>query len=91
MDIGWKIASGISLAVAGILADKMVDLGWKAVTGRVPPRNTEEEAQANILELALFAIISGLFVTLFRRVTTKKVNAWYGGNRKDVLAEAETA
>lgn len=88
MDLGWKIASGLSVAVAGILADKIVDFGWKAVTGRVPPRDTKEEAEANLVELAVFAVISGLLVTFLRRAATKKVNTWYGGKTKDALGEA---
>ncbi|MBD3689269.1 DUF4235 domain-containing protein [Nanchangia anserum] len=87
MDIGWKIASAGSLAVAGFIADKIVDLGWKAVTGHTAPRNAEEEAQANLAEVVIFGVVSGVLVTLIRRLTVKQTNKWYGGRTKDAVAE----
>lgn len=87
MDIGWKIASAGSLAVAGFVADKIVDVGWKAATGRTAPRGPEEEAQANIVELVVFGVVSGVLVTLIQRLAVKQTNKWYGGRHKDAIAE----
>ncbi|MDU0968899.1 MAG: DUF4235 domain-containing protein [Actinomycetaceae bacterium] len=87
MDIGWKIASAASLAAAGFVADKIVDVGWKAVTGRTAPRSPEEEAEANLAEVLIFGVVSGVLVTLIQRVAVKQTNKWYGGRHKDVVAE----
>lgn len=91
MDIGWKIASAGSLAVAGFVADRIVDLGWKAVTGHTAPRGPEEEAKANLAEVILFGVISGVLVTLVQRVAVKQTNKWYGGCSKDAIAEHSEA
>ena len=54
MDIGWKVASAASVAGAGFVADRLIDLIWKGFTGHKPPRGSEDEAVANMLEVALF-------------------------------------
>lgn len=87
MDIGWKIASAASLAVAGIVADKSVDIIWKVATGRKPPRGSEEEGQAGILEIAIFGVVSGLLVALIQHFALGKANKWYGGKNRDMFAE----
>ena len=87
MDIGWKIASAGSLAVAGFIADRVVDAGWKVATGHSAPRGAEEEAQANLAEVLVFAVVSGVLVTLIQRLAVKQTNKWYVGRHKDAIAE----
>lgn len=87
MDIGWKIASAASLGLAGLVADKLVNVGWKAVTGHDAPKGPEEEAQANLAELIVFGVVSGVLVTLIQRVAIKQTNKWYGGRHKNAIAE----
>ncbi|MDO5747439.1 MAG: DUF4235 domain-containing protein [Actinomycetaceae bacterium] len=87
MDIGWKVASAGALAVANLLAGAIVNTGWKKVTGRKPPANGEEAATANLAEVIIFAVISGILVAVFQRMALRQTNAWYGGKRKNILAE----
>lgn len=89
MDIGWKIASAGSLAVAGFLADKIVDVGWKSVTGHTAPRNPEEEAEANLAEVVIFGVVSGVLVTLIQRFAVKQTNKWYGGRKKNAIEDGK--
>ena len=89
MDIGWKIASAASLAVAGIVADKTVDVIWKAATGHKPPRDGDESGQAGILEIAIFGVVSGLLVAIIQHFALGRANKWYGGKNRDMLAEKQ--
>ena len=85
MDIGWKVASAASLAGAGLVANLVINAGWKLVTGHKPPQDGEEAAQSSLLEVVLFAAISGVAVSLIQRAAMRRTNSWYGGRHKDVL------
>ena len=84
MDIGWKIASGIAVAVSGIAANAIVDNGWKLVTGHKPPKG-DQEATEQLLEVAIFGVLSGLVVTVMRRYAMRGAAKWYGGSEKAPL------
>lgn len=86
MDIGWKLASAASLAVANIAAGQIVNVGWKAATGRKPPVEGEDAATATLLEVVLFGVISGVLIAVLQRFAVQKTNKWYGGRGKDMLA-----
>lgn len=85
MDIGWKAASTAALLIAGLVSDNIVNVAWKAVTGHHPPRG-EDEAEARLAELLVFAVVSAILATLLRRLTMKKAAKWYGGSQKRLLA-----
>ena len=85
MDIGWKAASAVSLAGAGLVANLVINSAWKLVTGHKPPQDGEEAAQASVLEVGIFAAISGVAVTLIQRAAMRRANSWYGGRDKDPL------
>ncbi|MDO5672664.1 MAG: DUF4235 domain-containing protein [Actinomycetaceae bacterium] len=81
MDIGWKIAQGAAIVVAGLVSDNIVDLGWKIFTGHKPPRDAEDEAR--IAEVLVFAVISGVIVALAQRFAVRKAAAWYGDRKPE--------
>lgn len=85
MDIGWKLASAGSLAVATLAANTVVKFGWKAATGHTPPSDGEEAATANLAEVVIFAAVSGILVTVFQRLAMRKANHWYGGKKRNAL------
>lgn len=85
MDIGWKLASAASLAVANIAANQIVNVGWKLVTGHKPPSDGDDAATANVAEVVLFGVISGVLVILLQRAAVQKTNKWYGGRIKNAL------
>ena len=89
MDIGWKVASAASVAGAGFVADRLIDLIWKGFTGHKPPRGSEDEAVANMLEVALFGALSGLTVGLIQRLAVRGTSKWYGGKNKNALANSQ--
>ncbi|WP_092562274.1 DUF4235 domain-containing protein [Bowdeniella nasicola] len=81
MDIGWKIVSAGSMAVAGMVASKVVNVGWKAVTGHNPPEDPEDPG-VRLAEVLTFALISGALMGLARQLALTGASRWYGGNRE---------
>lgn len=77
MDIGWKIISAGSLIAVGIVANKVLDVGWKTVTGHAPPQE-EDDPGDNFKEALLFAAISGATIAVVRRVALRGAAKWYG-------------
>jgi len=79
MDIGWKIVSTGSAVVAGILANKLLDVGWKAVTGHAPPGDDGDDPGVSFTEIVVFAAVSGAVVGLSRQLAQRGAAKWYGG------------
>jgi len=40
----WAAAAGIGLAIAKMMSARLAAIGWKAVTGTLPPGDVEEPA-----------------------------------------------
>jgi hypothetical protein len=38
----WAIASGVGLAIAKVVGDRLAAIGWKAATGALPPGSVEK-------------------------------------------------
>ncbi len=79
MDIGWKIVSAGSAVVAGLLANKLIDIGWKVVTGHEPPSDDPNDPTVSITEIVVFAAVSGAVVGLSRQLAQAGAAKWYGG------------
>ena len=79
MDIGWKIVSAGSAVAAGLLANKLLDLGWKAVTGHKPPSEQGDDPTISLTEVMVFAAVSGAVVGLSRQLAQAGAAKWYGG------------
>lgn len=78
MDIGWKIVSTGSAVLAGLLANKLLDVGWKAVTGHNPPGDDDDPA-VSLTEVIVFAAVSGAVIGLSRQLAQTGAAKWYGG------------
>lgn len=76
MDIGWKAVDFAAMAFAGIISDNIVKLGWKAATGHNPPE--DDDLEANLAELVVFAVISAGLMAVARRFTVRSAAKWYG-------------
>jgi len=81
MDIGWKIVSTGSAVVAGILANKLIDAGWKLVTGHEPPVDDPDDPSISFKELFVFAAVSGAVIGMSRQLAHAGAAKWYGGPR----------
>lgn len=88
MNVSWKLASAAALALANLAAGQIVALAWKKVTGHEPPADGEEAAQASLMEVVLFGVLSGVVVAVFQRIAMKKANKWFVAGSNGIAGEA---
>lgn len=85
MDVQHKVLNAGAMAVAGMVSGKVVDLGWKAVTGHPAPTDPDD-AQTTFAELVVFAIISGALLGVARLIAQRSANRYYSGRIEKKLA-----
>lgn len=78
MDVGWKVVSAVSMGLAGMVAGKIVDVGWKAVTGHPAPTDPDDD-NVTLAEIVTFAVLSGAILGLARVLANEGAKKWYGG------------
>lgn len=76
MALGWKILGGGGAVVAGVVARKLLDSGWKLSTGHAPPENPEHP-DTTWAEAVAWAVVSGAAVGTARLLATRKAAAYY--------------
>lgn len=74
--IGWRILGGVSAALAGIAARKLLTTGWQKTTGRNPPANPAAPG-TEWREALPFAIASGAVMGLARMLATRRAAGYY--------------
>ena len=82
MDIGWKLVSAGSVAIATFAATKVVNVGWKMVTGHEPPEDPDDPG-VRLAEVIAFAAISGALMGLTRQLALVGASRWYGGDERE--------
>ena len=87
-DLTWKLTAAAATFASGYVADKVVSLSWRAVTGRPAPNDQTKLATYAVAELAAFAIISGAVLTLTRELTLRSAAVWFEGHNQPKLIEA---
>ncbi|WP_255307167.1 DUF4235 domain-containing protein [Actinobaculum suis] len=76
VDIGWKVVSaGVGL-VAGAVANRVVDVAWKAALGKESPKS--DDIEVPIVEVVAFAVVSAGVATLVSQLCQRKAAQWYG-------------
>lgn len=83
MDLAWHATAAVATLASGLVAEKVVAFGWKALTGHEAPRDEEKLLDYQLLEVVAFAVISGATITLMRQLTLRQAAKWYGGRRID--------
>jgi hypothetical protein len=78
MDIRYKVVSTGALLLAGLITHKVLDIGWKAVTGNEPPKDPDDVG-VKMWEVITFAAVSGALVGLTRQLALRGAAKWYGG------------
>lgn len=74
--IGWRILGGVSAALAGIAARKLLTTGWQKTTGRNPPANPAAPG-TEWREALPFALASGAVMGLARMLATRRAAGYY--------------
>ncbi|KAE8762986.1 DUF4235 domain-containing protein [Georgenia thermotolerans] len=78
MDIGQRVVTTGALLVSGLVARKVLDVGWKAVTGHQPPQDPDDPG-VKMWEVVIFAALSGALVGLTRQLAMRGVAKRFSG------------
>ena len=63
-DFMWKATAAVATLASGFVAEKVVALGWRAISGKPAPREEDQLLNYKLAEIVTFAINSGATVTL---------------------------
>ena len=75
-DFAWKATSALTLLASGIVAEKVVAAGWKAVTGRPAPKK-DQLLTYRLGDVVAFAVVSGAVLSLTSQLTLRRAAKWY--------------
>ncbi|UNX54669.1 DUF4235 domain-containing protein [Georgenia sp. TF02-10] len=81
MDMGWRLISTGALLAAGVLTNKIVDGGWKAITGHEPPTD-EDDPDVGAWQVIVFAAVSGALLGLARHYALKGAAKVYPAEKR---------
>ena len=69
-DMRWKIASAGAMGLSALVAGKVVEGGWRFVTGHEVLK--EDDDEVGLTQLLAFAALSAVVVALAQRFTMTK-------------------
>lgn len=79
-DMGWKIASAGAMGLSALVAGKVVEGGWKLVTGHDVPHEDDDEVA--LAPLLAFAALSAVAVALAQRFTMKRAKRFVASSHR---------
>ena len=72
----WKLVGTAAAALAGMVANKVVNGGWKKATGKTPPSDPTDP-DVDWKEAVIFAAVSGLVIGVAKLATQRKAAQYY--------------
>ncbi len=85
MDIGWKVVSAGAGILSGIVANKLVDVVWRAILRRDHPN--AEDVTEPLRDAIVFSIVSASVGAVVNQLVMRRTAQWYGVER--VMAEVK--
>ena len=82
-DFMWKATAAVATLASGFAAEKVVALGWRAITGKPAPREEDQLLNYKLAEVIAFAVISGATIALVRELGLRQAAKWYSARRPD--------
>ena len=90
-DLAWTAASALIMLASGVVAEKIVAVGWQTVTGRPAPKDDDKLLSYQLGEVAAFAIVSGAVMSLTRQLTLRQAAKWREGRELRLAGRRATA
>lgn len=77
-----KLLTAGAVAVAGIIAGKVLEKGWKLVTGHEAPIDFDDD-ETTIPEFVIYAAVSGAVLAIARAATQRQAGKMIGSVAKE--------
>lgn len=74
--VAWKVLSGGAVVLASMAAERALQMGWTAVTGKKPPAAPEDPGATWGKSLA-WAVVSGALIGAARLGATRAAAGYY--------------
>ncbi len=79
MNIGWKLVSLATGAIAGLIARQIVGLVWeKGLKQEKPTGDDDHDLELPAARVAAFAAVTAGVTSLVNEVLKRKTTEWYG-------------
>jgi hypothetical protein len=72
----WKVMGTGSAVAAAAVAERVLDVAWRAATGKEPPVDTEDP-DTSWTEALAWAAVSGAVIGVARLVATRRAANYY--------------
>ncbi|MCL2542275.1 MAG: DUF4235 domain-containing protein [Nocardioidaceae bacterium] len=72
----WSLMAVVSGVGGGIVAKKLLNVGWKAATGKQPPENPADP-DVQVAEAVAWAVASGTVVALIKMLLQRRAANYY--------------
>lgn len=70
-----KVVTAVATIAAGLVANKVLGVAWKGITGHEPPMD-EKDGDLPVAEVVIFAAVSGALVALARVYANRGAAKW---------------
>ncbi len=67
----WKVLGSGGAIAAGVVANKVLHVGWKAATGKQPP-TIPEDPETDWKEAVAWAVLSGALIGVAKLLATRQ-------------------
>ena len=82
-DFMWKATAAVATLASGFVAEKVVALGWRVVSGKPAPREEDQLLNYKLAEVVTFAISLRGHCHLVRELGLRQAAKWYSARRPD--------
>lgn len=74
-EMTWAVTAAVATLVAGVVADRAIAAGWRAITGKTAP-TADDLLDYRLTEVVAFAVVSGATLNLMRDLSLRQVAKW---------------
>ncbi|USR79541.1 DUF4235 domain-containing protein [Arcanobacterium pinnipediorum] len=83
MNLGYRLLSLATGAVAGLVARQVVTLVWEKGLGKATPNGDETDLDLPLAQIATFSAVTAGVTALVNEAMQRKTAQWYGARNSE--------
>ncbi|QRV02320.1 DUF4235 domain-containing protein [Arcanobacterium phocisimile] len=83
MNLGYRVLSLATGAVAGLVARQVVTLVWEKGFGKATPNGDETDVDLPLAQIATFSAVTAGVTAFVNEAMQRKAAQWYGADRSE--------